>query len=130
MTMNIKINEKNRDKIAELIETTEHRCSARCFGSYECFEHELKRFMTEYSNLPKSSLVGCVFEIRAYCDLFPNAYRYIPETTMIRVEIKKAGYYITACERVPANCSSRHEREIVTMPESMKNKIVENAHYF
>lgn len=130
MTLNIKICEKNRNEIAKLIEQTEKRCSVRCFGSIERFEREFSKFTTAYGNLPKTALVGCVVEFRAYCKPFPNAYKYKPETTLIRVEFKKAGCYITACERTNANMSSRHEREIIVMSESMENRIMENAHYF
>lgn len=130
MDMCIKICEKNRNEIAKLIEETEKRCSVRCFGSIEHFEREFSKFTTAYGNLPKSAMVGCVVEFRAYCKQFPRAYKYTPETTMITVEFKKSGCYITSIERVNANCSSRHEREITFMPETMKNRIMENAHYF
>ena len=95
----IKAEEKNIQKIAEAIKTAEGRATVRTIDAAdvlrcaEKFQKSLDKMIT------KKASVGIVCQIDNNAQSFPNAYKYVPESTIFILEVFPSGIFIVGIKR-------------------------------
>lgn len=87
------INENNIAKIKQAIDAVQHRCTARTITADDVFDaiSEIEKRL----GIAKKAMEDCVFCVDANAQNFPNAYKYVPESTWIRVEFRKSKWRLT-----------------------------------
>lgn len=108
-------------KITAALEAVQGRCKARTIDA-DGIKNAIAQ-MEKFFGIPKCKLDG----LRVDCDVnaqnFPNAYRFVPESTIFSVENRKGKWYVVSIRRAPTYAPARAV-QVCHMPEAMKEAII------
>lgn len=91
------INEKNKDKIEQMIKETEGRATTRTITFKDIVEDI--EYLERTLGIKKVDMVGVKANIDHHAQNFPKAYKYRAESTHIDIERKKSGWDLVNIER-------------------------------
>lgn len=109
----------NADKLASMIEAAEGRATARTITPKditEALEQITERVLLLST---RKDATGTTIEADPNAQQFPNAYKYIPESTHFTAELKAAGWKVTRVFR--SRCWSTTAAVITFTPASVAN---------
>ena len=109
----------NADKLAGMIEAAEGRATARTITPEdiaEALEQITERILLLST---RKDATGTTVEADPNAQQFPNAYRYIPESTHFTAELKAAGWKVTKVFR--SRCWSTTAAVITFTPATVAN---------
>ena len=128
--MKIKINEKNKDKINDVLNNEQKRCSVRT-THYDDVVNEVEAVQSILDKLMyKKNQVGVIATIDPNAQDFPGAYQGIPTSTIITVEKCPSGWFLIDCkrtyccrasQRVQLTLTPDHEEAIINYVTAFKN---------
>lgn len=108
-------------KITAALEAVQGKCKARTIDA-EGIKNAIAQ-MEKFFGIPKCKLDG----LRVDCDInaqnFPNAYRFVPESTIFSAENRKGKWYIVSIRRAPTYAPARAV-QVCHMPEAMEEAII------
>lgn len=127
----MKVNLENTEKIEEILREIEKKCTARIFGGVSEIRERISDLENTfpYRELPKNAWVGCTVTMRADGGRFPNAYKYRPETTIIKLERTTTGWFMTDCVRGNAECSER-DINVLTLSDKAQDNLINILTHF
>lgn len=109
-------------RIAAALEAVQGKCKARTIDADD-IKNAIAQ-MEKFFGIPKCKLDG----LRVDCDVnaqsFPNAYRFVPESTIFSAENRKGKWYIVSIRRAPTYAPTRAV-QVCHMPEAMEEAIIE-----
>lgn len=112
------INDANKEKISNLLDECQKRCSVRTVTLEEIFDAGNK--IQELYGISKKSLEGCKFRVDMNAQRFPGAYKWVPESTIISVIMQGGKWrlnYIsrgrTAIQNVQATLTDEAKQAII-----------------
>lgn len=94
----MKINLNNKDAVNKEIAKAEGRATVRTVRHCDIVAL-LPEIEKRASILTKSEQVGLRVLIDANAQNFPNAYKYIPESTLVTIERFPSGWFVVGIER-------------------------------
>lgn len=117
---------ENIHKIEEALEAVQGRCSARTITAQQIVD-AAELIVSHYAALAgsKKAINGCRFSYDRNNQDFPNAYRYTPESTIVRFEFSSGTMKITGIDRDQTFRASASVHAVLT--DAAKSAIVENA---
>ena len=87
------VKEENRNKINDVLVEVQRRCTARTITVQNIFDICTDLF--DRYGISKKALEGCVFYIDYHAQHFANAYKYIPESTHIKLRYHNGSFRVT-----------------------------------
>lgn len=126
----IKIIPENADQINSALQDVQKGCHTRTMDCARLVA-SLKAIENTFRGVPKSAMIGMQISIDYWAEDFPAAYtrKGRPESTVVRIIRKSAGWYLDdACRTY----TRRASRAIVveTMPEAVKTAIIDMHTHF
>jgi hypothetical protein len=89
------INEAHKEDINKALAEAQGKAKARTIDGYEALVKEIeyakKRFENLPAGIPKKAYDGCILIIRVGAGHFPNAYKYVPVGTYLKIRFRKDG---------------------------------------
>lgn len=108
-------------KITAALEAVQGKCKVRTIDA-DGIKTAIAQ-MEKFFGIPKCKLDG----LRVVCDInaqnFPNAYRFVPESTIFSAENRKGKWYIVSIRRAPTYAPARAV-QVCHMPEAMAEAII------
>lgn len=120
------IKEGNREKIEAAIREVEGRATARTvtYGEIAIAIAELEKTL----NICKKDMMGIIADIDYHAQNFPNAYKYTPESTHIKITRKNSAWDLV---RVYRDTTRREgHRYHLTLTEDAKKAIIKSKEIF
>ena len=108
----IKICDKNLSALQLQLDAVQKRCTVRTLDAAD-----VVRVLDEYTrrlDIPKKALDGARGHFDPHAQVFPNSYKYAPESTHFRAEYRRGAWYVTEISRDP--CGRPCSRENVILP--------------
>ena len=126
----IKIIPENANQINSALREVQKGCRARIM-TYNQVLASLKAIDDTFYGVPKSAMIGMQISIDYWAEDFPNAYtrKGRPESTVVLIERKSAGWYLVKASRTYTRRASR-AIVVETMPEAVKNAIIDMHTHF
>ena len=108
-------------KITAALEAVQGKCKVRTIDADD-IKNAIEQ-MERFFGIPKCKLDG----LRVDCDVnaqsFPNAYKFVPESTIFSAENRKGKWYIVSIRRAPTYAPTRAV-QVCHMPEDMADAII------
>lgn len=124
--MKIIVKEANKEKIEKLLNEIQSKARVRkCeYSDVERMVKEEKRLVTEQYRAHIKDLEGLKVWYNPWAEDYPKAYMYDAMATAFEIEYGKNGVaYLINYDRRKANYE-KLRREVIDMPEGLKNAIV------
>lgn len=109
------------DRITAALEAVQGRCKARTIDADD-IKNAIAQ-MEGFFGIPKCKLDGLRIDCDVNAQNFPNAYRFVPESTIFSAENRKGKWYITSIRRAPTYAPTRAV-QVCHMPEAMEEAII------
>ena len=113
----IKITEQNIDIINEAIKAAEGKAKARTITAADVM-NAVNAFGEIIPYRAKAHFVGSYVIVNANAQEYPNAYKYQPDGTFFRVELKKSGFYLSSVWRDSCAKDGKDGHEYRFTPEA------------
>lgn len=122
----IVVKAENIHRIEEVLQAVQGRCSARTITAKQIVE-AADAIISHYAALAgsKKAINGCYFSYDCNNQDFPNAYRYVHESTIVRFKFSSGTMKIIKIYRVPTFRASASVHAVLT--DAAKMAIAENA---
>ena len=126
----IKIVPENANLINSALREVQKGCRARIM-TYNQILSSLERIEIAFHDVPKSAMIGMQISVDYWAEDFPNAYtrKGRPESTMVLIERKSAGWYLMKASRTYTRPASR-AIVVENMPEAVKTAIIDMHTHF
>ena len=124
--MKIIVKESNFDKIKQAIKVAEGRATARTICASDIFT--AVQYIEQYLDIPKKLLLGVKAQVDYNAQNFPNAYKYIPESTHFELERVASGWAVTAIYR--GRCGGPKSTYHLKLTEEAKAAIIQRCTWF
>jgi hypothetical protein len=121
------VNEKNKAKIETAIAAAQGRASVRCItyasvvNMCNAIESKLK--------LSKKAMDGVVYDVDYHAQHFPNAYKYIPESTQCVLTYKNGSWRVSDIRRANTRTANR-EFVAKELPQATVDALLDNVRRF
>lgn len=115
------IKQENESKIQQMIDDAQGRATARVIDINDILNATVK--IEAVLNVPKKYLEGIVYSVDMNAQDFPNAYKYVPDSTHFVLTYIKGSWRVSDIAR----CACRrygHMFECQNMPEETAKAIV------
>jgi len=123
----MKINVTNEQKITEAFDAVNAKVRNADYTSVKAIVNVIEKSLTE-KVLPKNLWTGLAF----WCDInaqkFPNAYRWIPESTQFILTRFPSGWFVTRVARL--SCGTKMIAISTTLTDKQKEAIINNFYSF
>jgi len=116
----VPISVNNLDRIREMIRKAEGRATVRTISA-----EDLLRFVNDYTKMlgiSKKALAGTTVIADLNAQHFPNAYRYMPESTQFGLKATSSGWTLMWVER--RECKAPTRAYIAVFTEAAKEAIL------
>lgn len=120
--MKIRISEENTAAIRDAIAQAEGRAKARTISVQDILDSVVE--ISEHYNLPKKYMVGLRFSVDPNAQHFPNAYKYVPESTQFCVEYCPSGWFLTGIAREACKSPSRRFAMVGKLTDAQRDAII------
>lgn len=117
------IKESNKERIEEMLEDEQHRCSARLIG-YSQIE-EILQNVQKRLGITKKALEGTTADVDYHAQTFPNAYQYTPNSTQFSAVFEKGSWRLAWVCRAETRRGGHKVK--LTLSESAKEAVLCNA---
>lgn len=126
----IKIIPENVNQIDSALQEAQKGCHTRTMD-YTHLMKSLEAIENTFHGVPKSAMIGMQISIDYWAEDFPNAYtrKGRPESTVVLIERKSAGWYLMKASRTYTRRASR-AIVVETMPEAVKTAIIDMHTHF
>ena len=115
------VKEENRDKINDVLTEVQRRCTVRTITVQNIFDICANLF--DKYGISKKAMEGCVFCVDYHAQHFPNSYKYIPESTHIKIRYHNGNFRVVGIYRhsttTTPNCAIR-----ASLTDSAKEALV------
>lgn len=118
--MKIAIKENNAEKIQAAIDEVQKRTTARNITAADVFD--AVETIEKKLDIPKKSMLGIIACVDVNAQNFPNAYKYVPESTMFQIEKFTSGWFLTDVYRERTRTAGHDFR--LGLPEEAKAAII------
>ena len=121
--MKIVIKESNRTKLQSEIEKIQKRTTRRNITVDDLFEivNSIENKLSTY--MSKNKMIGIVADVDYNAQDFPKSYKYIPESTRVKIEKVASGWALTRIGR--DICRRPKHRYILSLTDEAKKAILE-----
>lgn len=117
------VNERNKDRIASALDEVQKRSRTRTI-SVDCIYQFCAKANVAYG-IHKKDLEGSSFDVDWEAQDFPNAYKYIPESTHFVVVYEKKHFLLVEVRR---DTTRGRERAIeASLSDETKKAIIEHS---
>ena len=125
--MKIYVTENNRKKLEDALNAVQKLSRTRTVDVDDLFD--ITEYLNKkYSVIPKKHMEGIIVSVDYNAQKFPNAYKYIPSSTIITLERSHDKWALTDCVR--GICRTPSQMYIVQLPEETQRKIIEAYQHF
>lgn len=124
--MKIIIKETNKDRITKELDKIQKRTTAR-----NIYFSDLLSIINDVDKnlgIAKNKMIGISVDADYNAQDFPNAYKYIPESTHVIIERMKSGWALMSVNR--SRCRTPKKRYIVNLTDDAKTAIIESKMCF
>lgn len=126
MIAEIIVNEKNETKIADAIANAQGKATARTIDIGDVYRATQ---CLDKLDIPKKYKEGLAYDVDMNAQNFPNAYRFVPESTHFVLTYKKGSWRISDIRRAMCRHAG-HTYECITMPDETKDAIIRSVRTF
>ena len=123
MKLPIILNERNRKRVAELLDSVQGGCKVRTVTVEEIYDISNKLLSYPIS-WTKTALEGSTFWIDLNAQTFPRAYKYTPQATVVELKMIKGSMRITSVSR--DICTSK--KVSIHLSDTAKEFLIKNAY--
>ena len=120
--MKIRISEENTAAIRDAIAQAEGRAKVRTISPVDIFDAVAE--ISEKYTMPKKYMVGLRFSVDPHAQHFPNAYKYVPESTQFCVEYCPSGWFLTGIARETCKSPSRRFAMVGKLTDAQREAII------
>ena len=114
------------DKVADILENAiveaEGRATVRTLTARELFRKIEE--INEHFAVPRRSMEGLQVLVDCNAQNFPNAYKYVPESTIVELEFRKGSWRVTNIYRGKTHCAGDTVK-VLYMPDDMRAELIE-----
>lgn len=120
MEKKIYLTENNKAKVQEVLDAAQKQCTARTITVDDIYDDA--EYLEKKLAIPKKHMEGITAVIDHNAQTFPGAYKYIPYSTVFKIERSHNKWALIDCYR--DICRSRIYR--VALTEKAKESIINN----
>lgn len=124
--MKIIIAERNRGKINTVIKQEEGRARERTID-YDDLVRAVKHIET-FLGIAKTDMLDIEARVDVHAQIYPNAYKYIPQSTQVYIKRTKSGWALTNVFR--DRTGGTRKGYSLTLTDTAKKAIIERATRF
>lgn len=122
-------NENNWNKLQELLNKTQERCTTRTLDLEDIKKliEKVEKRLTELG-LPKTYRNNLKVDCNPYQEEYPQAYKYTPQGTYITLVYKNNNWRVLTAYR--SNCNGKSEKALeFDFTDDQKERILNNVKY-
>jgi hypothetical protein len=124
----MKVNVKDKEKVQEVLDYAQRRSKKRTVTvrNIDLMIADLEENLAVM--LPKALWKGLRFRLNYNAQKFPNAYKWMPEATIVYLERFASGWFVTNAQR--SYCENSKVILLNEFSETQKEKILERMRKF